>query len=197
MSHNRRVSLLAPALVLSALLLSASPGYGVEQTVLIPRGTVIPILVTKEVRVGGEGDSQTKKVVFEVAADVIVNHFVIAKKGDTVEGHMTTAKNTTRRLFSSNSSSEVALDVDDIVNFCGDTIHMKFERTLVGGSRSGLLSVYTGTHAHDAVFDKGIVLKASTDRVEKKICAEYTDIAESTLPPGMMVPDEEVPAPNQ
>ncbi|HEY6233826.1 MAG TPA: hypothetical protein VIW69_01820, partial [Candidatus Elarobacter sp.] len=156
---------------------------------------VIPILVTKEVRVGGAGDSQTKKVTFEVAQDVIVNHYIIAKKGDTTEGHMTTAKNVTRRLFSSNASSEVALDVDDVVNFCGDTIHMKFERTLVGGSREGWMSL--GSHAHDAVFDKGIVLKAKTDRVEKKICAQRTTQESSTPPVGMMVPDEEVPPPDK
>lgn len=96
-----------------------------------------------------------------------MNHHIIAKQDDTVEGHLTVAHNTTRRVFSNDTSTEVALDVDDVINFCGDTIHMKFERTLVGGARTGILSL--GDRAHDAVFDKGIVLKASTDRVEKKI----------------------------
>jgi hypothetical protein len=175
------------------LMLITTPIRAAEETVLVARGTVIPILITKEIRVGGAGDSQTKKVTFEVAQDVVVAHHIVAKKGDTTEGHMTTAKNTTRRFLSSDSSSEVALDVDDVVNFCGDTIHMKFERTLVGGSRAGLMSM--GTHAHDAVFDKGIVLKAETDRVEKKICTEYTSKEDSVPPVGMMVPDEEVAPP--
>jgi hypothetical protein len=178
-------------LVAATLFAGMAPGRAADEFALIPRDTVIPVLVTKEVRVGGAGDSQTKKVIFEVAQDVIVNHYIIAKKGDTTEGHLTTAKNVTRRIFSSNVSSEVALAIDDVINFCGDTIHMKFERTLVGGSREGWLSM--GAHAHDAVFDKGIVLKAKTDRVEKKICAQRTNQEASTLPDGMMLADEEVP----
>lgn len=186
--------------IISASVLALALGTSVvvsaeaETTTLVARGTVIPVLVTKEIRVGGFGGSETKKVTMEVAQDVVVNHFVIARKGDTVEGHMATANNTTHRIFSNNTSSELSLAVDDIINFCGDTIHMKFERTLVGGGRTGVLSV--GAHAHDAVFDKGVVLKASTDRVEKKICSEHSDRGQTDLPPGMMVPDEEVtPAP--
>ena len=170
--------------------MSSLPLGAAEETALVPRDTVIPVLVTKEVRVGGAGDSQTKKVVFEVAQDVVLNHHIIAKKGDTAEGHITTAKNTTRRILSSTTSSEVALGIDDVVNFCGDMIHMKFERTLVGGSHEGWMTL--GSHAHDAVFDKGIVLKAKTDRVEKKICTERSAVETSALPEGMMLPDEEV-----
>jgi hypothetical protein len=172
------------------LCVSALPVASAEEPILVARDTIIPVLVTKEVRVGGAGDSQTKKVVFEVSQDVVVNHRIIAKKGDTAEGHITTAKNTTRRILSSTTSSEVALSIDDVVNFCGDIIHMKFERTLVGGSHEGWMTM--GSHAHDAVFDKGIVLKSKTDRVEKKICSEHSAQENSTLPEGMMVPDEEV-----
>lgn len=188
MPSHRNAAILA-AIPLN-LALVAAPLFAAEETVLVARNTVIPVLITKEIRVGGAGESQTKKVIFEVAQDVVVSHHIIAKKGDTVEGHITTARNTTRRFLSSDSSSEVALAIDDIVNFCGDTIHMKFERTLVGGAREGLLSM--GTHAHDAVFDKGIVLKSATDRVEKKICSERTSKDDSVPPVGMMLPDEEV-----
>jgi hypothetical protein len=186
----RRNGAVHAAAVLFTLLISALPIAAAEETVLVPRDTVIPILITKEIRIGGAGDSQTKKVVFEVSQDVVVGHHVIAKKGDTTEGHITTAKNTTRRLLSSTTSSEVALDIDDVVNFCGDIIHMKFERTLVGGSHEGWMTM--GSHAHDAVFDKGIVLKAKTDRVEKKVCSERAAQETSALPEGMMLPDEEV-----
>lgn len=185
----RTSSLSAAILVVLTL---GSRALATEETVVVARNTIIPVIVTKEVRVGGAGDAQTRKVTFEVAEDVVAGHHVIAKKGDTVEGHLTTAKNTTHRIFSNDSSSEVVLAIDDIVNFCGDTLHMKFERTLVGGSRGGFMSM--GTHAHDAVFDKGIVLKATTDRVEKKVCSEPTSKPDSVPPPGMMVPDEEVPS---
>jgi hypothetical protein len=125
----------------------------------------------------------------EVAQDIIVGGFIIAKKGDLVEGHLTTSKNVTKRVFSADASQEAALDVDDVVNFCGDTIHMMFERTYVGGVRGGFMSF--GPHAHDAVFAKGLVLKAQTDRLEKSVCAEKTTAEPLPLPADMVVPDEE------
>ena len=155
----------------------------------------MPVLVTKDIRIGGIGaNTEAKKVEFEVAQDVIVDGFVVAKKGDLVEGHFTNERNQTRRVFSVSTSQELALDVDDAVNFCGDTIHLKFERTYVGGGVSGALIF---AHAHDAVFSKGLVLKATTDRVEKNVCAEATSALAQPLPAGIVVPDEEVsPQPN-
>ena len=159
-------------------------------TTLVPRGTIVPVLITKDIRIGGIGsNTEEKKVEFEVSQDVIVNGFVIAKTGDLVEGHFTNERNETRRMFSVSTSQELALDIDDAVNFCGDTLHLKFERTYVGGGVTG--SLIFG-HAHDAVFSKGLILKAMTDRVEKGICAEGTTEAPAPLPADIIVPDEEV-----
>lgn len=183
------ISLLATAFFGSALL-GASADSGTEP-VAVPRHTLVAVIVQKDIRVGGFGDArEEKKVEFEVLQDVIVNGHIIAKKGDLVEGHYTTQKNVTKRVFSSNVSQELALDVDDIVNFCGDTIHMQFERTFVGGGRAGFLSI--GAHAHDAVFSKGAVLKARTDRLEKAVCAEKTANLPLEMPSNVIVPDEEV-----
>jgi hypothetical protein len=96
----------------------------------------------------------------------------------------------TKRVFSADVSQEAALDVDDVVNFCGDSLHMAFERTYVGGVRGGFMSF--GAHAHDAVFAKGLILKAQTDRVEKSVCAEKTAAAPLPLPSPMVLSDEEV-----
>ncbi len=161
-------------------------------TVAIQRHTIIPVVVKKDIRVGGAGNDQgqTKTLKdLEVAQDIIVGGFIIVKKGDLVEGHLTTSKNVTKRVFSADVSQEAALDVDDVVNFCGDTIHMVFERTYVGGVRGGVMSF--GPHAHDAVFAKGLVLKAQTDRFEKSVCAERTTAEPLPLPTGMVVSDEE------
>ena len=168
------------------------PQAAAPLTVVIPRHTIIPILVGKDIRVGGAGDAkEEKRIKFEVAQDVIYNGFLIAKRGDLAEGHYTTQKNITKRYFSTDVSQEVALDVDDVVNFCGDTIHMEFERTFVVGVRGGFLSF--GPHAHDAVFSKSSVLKAQSDRLEKSICVEKTSQAPLPLPDGIVVPDDEVP----
>ncbi|MHB8703434.1 MAG: hypothetical protein ACYC8W_04720 [Candidatus Tyrphobacter sp.] len=152
---------------------------------------IVPVLVTKEIRVGGAGVSnEVTKIEFAIAQDVIVNGYVILKVGDPVEGHYTDQRNITRRFFSSNISQEVAVDMDDAINFCGDTIHLTFERTFVGGARGGILSF--GLHAHDAVFDKGLILKASVDRFEKSVCAERTTETQAPLPANVVIPDDEV-----
>jgi hypothetical protein len=189
------------ALLVIALPLTATPqtppatsdSTTAEVTIALPRHTIIPVLIDKDIRVGGAGDNQqTRTIKVQVAQDVIVNGFVVAKMGDLVEGHLSTSKNVTKRYFSTDVSQEAALDIDDVVNFCGDTIHMEFERTFVGGVRGGLMSF--GVHAHDAVFGKGSVLKAQSDRLEKSVCAEKTALAPLAFPTNMIVPDEEVEA---
>lgn len=116
----------------------------------------------------------------------MVNGYLVAKQGDLVEATYDTQTNETHRVFSTNVSQEVELDVDDVVNFCGDTIHLGFGRTFVGGGRAGAFSF--GPHAHDAVFSKGLLLKASTDRIEKSVCAEKTSEAPPAPPAGMLDP---------
>lgn len=174
------------ALTAATLLAQSASSVSVE------RGVTIPILVTKEVRVGAFGSTQSEHTVkFAVAQDVIVNGYLIAKVGDLAEGHFTTATNQTKRTFETTVSQEVTLDIDDVVNFCGDTIHMQFERTFVGGSRAGFLSF--GVHGHDAVFGKGSVLAAATDRFEKSVCAQATSETQSP-PPRNIIKSEDAPA---
>ena len=183
-------ALSAGIVALSPVAPSTQPFIGAATTI-VPRGVVIPVLVTKEIRVGGFGRSQEEhKVKLSVAEDVIAGGFIVAKRGDLVEAGYVTQTNETRRVFSTNVSQEVELDVDDVVNFCGDTLHVQFARTFVGGGRAGAFSF--GPHAHDAVFSKGAVLKAETDRVEKSICAEATSATPEPLPSDIVVPDDEV-----
>jgi len=162
-----------------------------EMTVMLGRGIVVPVLVTKEVRVGAFGSSQEEhKVKFAVDQDIIYQGYVIAKAGDLAEGHYDTQTNQTKRQFSSSTSEEVDFYLDDVVNFCGDTIYVGFERTFVGGVRSGFLSF--GVHAHDAVVDKGDVLEASTDRAQKHVCAEPTTETPKPLPKNVILPDAQL-----
>ena len=69
-------------------------------------------------------------------------------------------------------------------------MHLEFERTFVGGFRGGFMNF--GAHAHDAVFSKGAVLKAQTDRLEKSVCAEKTTLASLPLPADIVLPDEDI-----
>jgi hypothetical protein len=184
------ISLLAATIAATPPTPSAST---TAPTVSIPRGTVIYVTVSKDIRVGGAGsNSEAHKVKFDVTQDIVVNGYVVAKAGDLAEGEYTNQANVTKRVFSTNESQEVALDVDDIVNFCGDTIHLQFERTFVGGARGGFMSF--GIHAHDAVFAKGSILKAQTDRPQKSICAEPTMATPAPIPSPLVVSDEEAQA---
>ncbi len=176
-----------------ALIAQATPAPE-PSAITLPRGVVVPVLVTKEVRVGASGSSQGEhKVEFAVDRDVIYDGYFIAKSGDLVEGHYDTQSNQTKREFESTTSEEVDLYLDDLVNFCGDTIHLGFEKKFVGGVRSGFLSF--GVHAHDAVVDRGDVLEASTDRAEKTICAQPTDDAPKALPENMITPEPSLTPP--
>lgn len=174
---------------------SASPQPAEEQnTVTVARGVTVPIFVTRDVRVGAQGASQEEhKVKFAVDQPVIVDGYVIAKPGDLAEGHYDTQTNQTKRQFETETSQELELDIDDIVNFCGDTVHVQFAHTFVGGSRSGFLSF--GVHQHDAAVTRGSVLAASTDRVQRHICAEPTTAAPPALPKNIIMPDAQMTPP--
>lgn len=171
-----------------------SPQPAATATVTVERGVIVPVLVTKEVRVGASGSSQEEhRVRFAVDQDVIYQGYVIAKPGDLAEGHYDTQTNQTKRQFETTTSQEVDFYLDDIVNFCGDTLHVGFEKTFVGGVRSGFLSF--GVHAHDAVVAKGDVLEASTDRAEKNICAEPTSETAKPPPKNVIAPDPQLTPP--
>jgi len=172
--------------VVSLLVAVGSPARADDTIPFVPRGTLIPVILTKEIRVGGMGDAQERKIKLEAAQDVIINGYVIAKKGDTVDGHYVSTKNVTKSLLGGKVSEELSVDVDDVVNFCGDTLNLAFERTFRGGARMSVI----GVNAHDAVFDKGTILLAKTDRVQKKVCAERTRRQPEPAPSGL-VPDEE------
>lgn len=183
-------------IALIGITLAATPAPNAlpsASTTYIPRGVPIYVSVTKDIRVGGAGsNSEVHKVKFDVTQDVIEKGFVVAKSGDLAEGEYTNQSNVTKRVFSENISQEVALDIDDIVNFCGDTIHVQFERTFVGGARGGFMSF--GVHAHDAVFAKGSVLKTKTDRPQKGVCAEPTSAAVAPAPSPVVLSDEDAEA---
>lgn len=174
-----------------AMPTGGAPAASGETTITLSRGVVVPVLVTKEVRVGANGSSQEEhKVKFTVDQDVIDQGYVIAKPGDLVEGHYDTQTNQTKRQFETETSVEVNLYLDDLVNFCGDTIYLGFEKNFVGGVRSGFLSF--GVHAHDAVVSGGDILEATTDRTQKAVCAEATTEVPKPLPKHVIAPDPQI-----
>ena len=196
MGSSARAQMLPRESPLPAPDASASPqSAGGANTVTVPRGITVPIFVTRDVRVGAEGASQEEhKVKFAVDQPVIVDGYVIAKPGDLAEGHYDTQTNQTKRQFETTTSQELELDIDDVVNFCGDTIYVQFVHTFVGGTRSGFMSF--GVHQHDAAVGKGSVLAASTDRVQKRVCAEPATGQPPALPKDIIAPDAQATPPS-
>ena len=134
------------ALFAAGLSVATASAQSTTQQVAVPRYTIIPVVIFKDIRVGGFGNAEgVNKVRFGVAQDVVIGGFAIAKEGDLVEAHFTSIKNETKRVFSANVSQELTIDVDDVVNFCGDTIHMEFERTVMGAENTFTLEVRGGS----------------------------------------------------
>ncbi|HVA33615.1 MAG TPA: hypothetical protein VNG31_05670 [Candidatus Baltobacteraceae bacterium] len=170
----------------AALAFAAEPARA-DNAVFVPDHSTIPVIVTKEIRIGGAGAAQQRDVELEVASDVVVDGYLVAKRGDTVIAHYATAVNVTQRVFSQSVQQQLVLDVERAINYCGDTLHLRFERTYTGGVEQSVATIVP--HVHDIVIPTGTIFAAQTDRAEKNVCAEPT--AETpALPSGMISPDE-------
>ncbi len=162
-------------------------------SIFVPRGVVVPVTVTKDVRVGGANAAtaqQSGKVRFAVTQDVVVDGYIIAKAGDLVEGHYDSATNVTHRTFSTNASQEVVLALDDAVNFaatrCTSTSSVPLSAARAAASYP---SAFTPTTRSSA---KASILRADTDRGEKSVCAAAATEPAKALPANMVLPDNEL-----
>jgi hypothetical protein len=94
---------------------------------------------------------------------VIVNGTVIAKAGDTAYGKVQEAHhgNEWLPLFGGNGSL-LRVSVEEVYNFCGDAIHVDFDRSEYRTSELGLFS-----SNKDIVIAKGQQYLAETDRPQR------------------------------
>lgn len=167
--------------VLAAGTVALADGSG---KLLVPRGTVVAVLVAQELRGSATGGNNgTNPVRLQVAQDVIVNHELIAKAGDTVDAAVTNATSVNPGITMHSGTVET-VSVIDLANFCGDTLHLVGQFSAQGSVKSGLF----GAKVKDAVIPKGTVLLVSTDRVEKKICGEKTSANPAPVPANAVTP---------
>ncbi len=143
---------------------SAAVAY---QTVLIPKQTVIVVQTTQ-----GYNSYSAKtgaKMRYEVSQDVIVDGHVVAKAGDAAQGAVQDGQaGESPGLFGGGyKAANLRVSVDEVYNFCGDTIHVDFDRSEYR-RRQG-----TFGENKDVQIIKGQKYAAASDRVQKA-CGEPT-----------------------
>lgn len=129
----------APALAQSSALsaaptplpkASASAAITTEQTsiVLVPKGT--SLVVRSTVGLNSYSAHTGEKLHYDLVNDIIVNGFVVARAGDDVEGTVQEAQQgEASGYFKAGHGANLRVSVDEVHNFCGDTIHVVFDRT--------------------------------------------------------------------
>jgi hypothetical protein len=167
--------------VAAATAVALADGSG---KLLVPRGTVVPVLVTQELRGSAMGGNNgSNRVRLQVAQDVIVNHQIVAKAGDTVDVDVSNATSVHAGI-SMHSGTVETVTAADLANFCGDTLHLSGQFTAEGSVKSGIF----GAKVRDAVIPKGTVLLASTDRLEKNVCSVKTTANPAPVPANAVTP---------
>jgi hypothetical protein len=151
--------------------LKGSPQF---ETVFVPRDTTI---VVRTIEALNSYSAKTgTKIRYEVAQDVVVSGRVIAKTGDTAQGAVQEGQAGDEGILGIGyKAANLRVSVDEVYNFCGDTIHVDFDRSEYR-RRQGVF----GSNK-DVQVIKGQKYAAFTDRVQR-LCGEATIEAAPPLP---------------
>jgi hypothetical protein len=144
----------------------------------IPKGT--PVVVRAMQSVHSFGARTGSKFRFEVAQDVIYDGRVFAEAGDTAVGAVQEGQAGRQWLLGwvlgLNSGANLRFSVDSVFNFCGDTLHVDFDRTEF---RTAELGFFLGNV--DVTVAKGQKYVAHTDRPQR-VCADPTSAEPESIP---------------
>jgi hypothetical protein len=105
-----------------------STAIGAESTVtvLVPKDTP---LVVRTIEGHNSYSAQTgQKWHYELVNDIIVDGYVIARAGDDAEGGVQEAQQGKDDFFNYKAAN-LRVAVDEVHSFCGDTIHVRFDRS--------------------------------------------------------------------
>lgn len=102
--------------------------------------------------------------------DAIVDGRVVAKSGDTADGQVEEGQN-----GESGKAANLRVSVDDVYNFCGDTVHVEFDRT-ESRKNQGVFG-----SKKDVRIGKGQRYVAVTDRPQR-VCTEATTATPAPIP---------------
>jgi hypothetical protein len=168
--------------VCSAQEPSPTPSIGASRiaaptaTFLVPKGIQIVVRITQSLN---SYDARTgAKLRFEVAQDAIADGHVFAKTGDTAEGAVQEGQAGETGFYGIGyKAANLRFSVDNVFNFCGDTVHVDFDRSEYR-RRQGFM----GSNK-DVTVVKGQEYVALTDRPQK-VCAEVSSATPAPIPSG-------------
>jgi hypothetical protein len=141
---------------------------------LIPKGA--PIVVRTRQSLNSYDAKTGSKMRFEVVQDVIVDGHIFAKAGDTAEGAVQEGQAGDAGFYGFGyKAANLRFSVDNVFNFCGDTLHVDFDRSEYR-RRQGFM----GSNK-DVTVAKGQEYVALTDRPQK-VCAEVTSASQLPIP---------------
>jgi len=135
---------------------------------LVPRDT--PIVVRTKYGESSYSAKTGAKIRYIVTQDAIVDGRVVAKSGDTADGQVEEGQN-----GESGKAANLRVSVDDVYNFCGDTVHVEFDRT-ESRKNQGVFG-----SKKDVRIDKGQRYVAVTDRPQR-VCTEATTATSAPIP---------------
>jgi len=165
--------------VLLAVLAATVPAFAAtSKPLIVPKGTQFVVLLPNEIAMNGaRGQAGVQKVKMSLVNDVVVKGAVVAKAGDTVDAE----SNSTYDATAGHVKTTLTLDVNDVANFCGDTIPLAghFEK-------EGSIGMFG--RVKGASFGKGSLYLAATDRVVKNVCSEKTTETPAPVPSNAATP---------
>jgi uncharacterized SAM-binding protein YcdF (DUF218 family) len=142
--------------------------------VLVPKGTLVVVATTESTN--SYSARTGSKIRYEVVQDAIVSGHVIAKAGDTAQGAVQEGEAGDTGVFGIGTKyANLRVSVDEVFSFCGDTIHVDFDRSEYR-RRQGAFGSNKDVH-----IVKGQKYVALTDRVQK-ICGEVTTATPQPIP---------------
>lgn len=163
-------------------LAGASPNSATTgaKAVVVPAGTVV--VVSTKHGYTSYGASSGTKVLYEVAQDVIVDGYVVAKAGDAAEGEILNARQGVNNLIEIQAAN-LRVSLEKVYTFCGDTLDMDFQRSEFR-QRQGLF----GSHK-DVEIIKGQKYQAPTER-SARVCGEKTSQTPLPIPADALKGDQ-------
>ena len=159
---------------------TTSTASAAQTQVLVPAGTLI--VVSTKHGYTSYGASSGTKVLYEVAQDVVVNGYLIARAGDAAEGEILNSHQGVHNLIESQAAN-LRVSLDKIFTYCGDTLDMDFQRSEFR-QRQGFL----GSHK-DVEIIKGQKYQAPTERAVR-VCGTKTDEIQPAIPADALKGDQ-------
>jgi hypothetical protein len=151
---------------------SAAIGAEATVTVLVPKDTP---LVVRTIEGHNSYSAQTgQKWHYELVSDIIVNGYVVARAGDDAEGGVQEAQQGRDDPFN-HKAANLRVGVDEVHSFCGDTIHVRFDRSEYR-RRQGLFG-----NNKDVTIVKGQLYVPLVSRAQK-VCGVATAAKPAPIP---------------